>query len=79
LHENGFLCTEADENVLAGSSFTMIQCMNYLANLGIFNSKKLLQVGYFNQLDLLQVDPDKLPDCGVRIGEKTDQQKFYIV
>jgi len=43
----------SDTPYLAGSSATMLQCMNHLASLGILSETELWQVGYDNPLALL--------------------------
>jgi len=45
---------------LAGSSATMLQCMNYLASLGLLTPKQLMMVGFRNPLRLLGIEPDKI-------------------
>jgi len=42
---------------LAGSSATMLQCMNYLASLHVLNESELWKVGFDNPLALLGKDP----------------------
>jgi len=44
-----------DTPYLAGSSATMLQCMNHLAGLGILSEAELWQVGIGNPLDLLGI------------------------
>lgn len=45
---------------LVGSSSTMIECMNNLRSLKILDRKELLDVGFYNPLRLIQVDPDSV-------------------
>lgn len=45
---------------LAGSSATILQCMNYLASLGMLSAEELLTVGFLNPLKLIKVSPDSL-------------------
>jgi len=44
-----------DTPYLAGSSATMLQCMNHLASLEILSEAELWQVGYENPLALLGI------------------------
>jgi N-acetylglucosamine-6-phosphate deacetylase len=50
VHENGKVCVAADSNMLAGSGFNMMQCMNHLASLGILPEQNLYKVGFVNPL-----------------------------
>jgi N-acetylglucosamine-6-phosphate deacetylase len=49
-----------DTGYLAGSSATMLQCMNYLASLGLLSIEQLVQMCFFNPLRLLEVDPSSI-------------------
>jgi N-acetylglucosamine-6-phosphate deacetylase len=46
---------------LAGSSATMLQCMNHLASLGLLSLDELLAVGFFNPALLVGMDPAGIP------------------
>ncbi len=48
----------ADTPYLAGSSATMLQCMNFLASLHMLSEKELWKVGFDNPLKLLGRDPE---------------------
>lgn len=50
----------ADGQTLVGSSATMFECMNVLARLKLLNEEELWQVGRFNPLALLGLDPQRL-------------------
>ena len=54
----GRLSLVSDSNVLAGSSATMLKCMNHLASLGILTEEELWQVGFGNPLRMLGFGPD---------------------
>jgi N-acetylglucosamine-6-phosphate deacetylase len=56
LEESGRLYVP-DKGCLAGSSATMLVCMNHLASLGLLTLEEMEQVGYFNPLRLIGVDP----------------------
>ena len=59
LEENGLL-HNAKTGYLAGSSYTMIKCMNYLASLKILTKDELAVTGFFNPLKLIDVSPETL-------------------
>lgn len=56
LEESGFL-HDADSPYLAGSSATMLHCMNHLAGLGLLSLDELIAVGFHNPLRLIGLDP----------------------
>ena len=45
---------------MAGSSATMLECMNYLASLNLLDEEQLLKVGFYNPLELIGDCPDKI-------------------
>jgi len=55
LEENGYLHMPA-KKCMAGSSATMLECMNYLASLKLLKEGELLKVGFYNPLELIGVD-----------------------
>jgi len=55
LEKNGLLHNPAQGN-LAGSSSTMMECMNHLASLDLMSPDELVQVCYYNPLKLIGVD-----------------------
>jgi len=59
LEENGRIYNPA-ARCLAGSSATMLQCMNYLASLRLLTPEQLMMVGFHNPLRLLGIDPDTI-------------------
>ena len=59
LEEDGRLYN-ADSGYLAGSSATMLECMNYLASLRLLSDEQLLDVGFFNPLKLIDVKADSI-------------------
>jgi N-acetylglucosamine-6-phosphate deacetylase len=46
---------------LVGSSYTLMKCMNYLASLKVLSLEDLLDLGYYNPLRLIEVDPSTIP------------------
>ncbi len=60
LEPNGFLHRE-ENRLPAGSVSTMMECMNFLASLGVLNEKELSKIGHENPLNLLgkKIDPDR--------------------
>ena len=56
--ENGRLCLASDANVLAGSAATMMECMNHLASLRIYDESDLLKIGFETPLRLLGLDAE---------------------
>ena len=59
LEESGLL-HDPVKQCLAGSSATMLQCMNYLASLNLLSPEELLQVGFYNPLQLIGVKPNQI-------------------
>ncbi len=58
--ENNGLLHNPQKECLAGSSATMLECMNYLASLGLLGEQELLKVGFSNPLELINVNPDTI-------------------
>ncbi len=56
LDSNGRLYNP-EKNCLVGSSATALECMNYLAGLGILSLEELLLVGFYNPLRVLGIAP----------------------
>ena len=56
LEENGYL-HEAQGPYLAASSFTMMQCMNYLASRRLLGAEELVKIGFHNPLRLIGAEP----------------------
>jgi N-acetylglucosamine-6-phosphate deacetylase len=59
LEESGRLYNP-EKHCLVGSSSTMLQCMNHLANLALLNPSDLLEVGFYNPLRLLEIAPSSV-------------------
>jgi N-acetylglucosamine-6-phosphate deacetylase len=51
---------DPESDLLAGSSATMLECMNHLASLDLLTTQELISVSYKNPLRLLSIDPDSL-------------------
>ena len=56
LEPSGYLHMPS-RNCMAGSSRTMLQCMNHLHSLRLLNPSELVQVGFHNPLRLLGITP----------------------
>ncbi len=59
LEENGLL-HNPERGCLAGSSSTMIECMNHLASLNFLTTDELLKVGFYNPLRLIGIEPENI-------------------
>lgn len=59
LDESGRLYNP-ETGYLVGSSSTMIDCINYLASLQIVKESELLELGFYNPISQLNLDPDKI-------------------
>lgn len=76
LEENGRVYNP-HAGYLVGSSATMLDCMNYLASLGLIPDEQLLTVGFFNPLKLIGIDPDSIqPVVEVLFDER--QRRFIL-
>ena len=60
LEESGLLHNPAKQ-CLVGSSATMRQCMNYLAELGFAAGDELIKIGFSNPLRLIDMEPGAIP------------------
>lgn len=58
LESNGYLHRKGATQH-AGSTATMLECMNFLASLGELNENGLRKVGYENPLKLINVEIDR--------------------
>ncbi|MDZ7718295.1 MAG: hypothetical protein U5K72_05680 [Balneolaceae bacterium] len=74
LKESGRLYNP-ETGYLVGSSSTMIDCMNYLHSLQLLNKKELLDVGFFNPLRFLKMDPDEIAD---RFNSRIELDEYFI-
>jgi N-acetylglucosamine-6-phosphate deacetylase len=63
---------------LVGSSATLLQCMNHLASLGFLSLEELLQVGFYNPLRLIGINPEKIFASGKSLVFD-DQQHLFAV
>jgi len=62
---------------LAGSSAMMLQCMNHLASLELVSLNDLLQMGFYNPLKLLKINPDAIPG-NKSLTYKKENQTFQL-
>lgn len=56
LEKNGRITLASNPNLMAGSSATMLQCMNHMASLNLLTYYELFNIGYSNPLKLLNSD-----------------------
>ena len=78
LREDGKLHIRADENVLAGSSYNLLQCMNYLASLDMLTEDELWQVGCLNALKVLGRRPEQLAKTGQSLHYEGESRTFEL-
>ena len=78
LRDDGKLHLRADENVLAGSSYNLLECMNYLASLHILSEDELWQVGCLNALRVLGLRPEQLAEAGQRVRYVGESRTFEL-
>jgi N-acetylglucosamine-6-phosphate deacetylase len=76
LEENGRLHDPA-KGCLAGSSSTMLQCMNYLASLGLLALDDLMLVGRGNALRLMGLADGDV--CGEMILDYDEGERMFAV
>ena len=75
--ENDGLLHNVRRNCLAGSTSSMIDCMNHLASLDFLDLDDLLRVGYQNPLRLIGVDPGEIA-ADRRIDYNREKRKFTL-
>jgi N-acetylglucosamine-6-phosphate deacetylase len=75
LEESGRLYNPFTDG-LVGSSATLLQCMNHLASLGFLSQKELLQVGFYNPLRLIGVQPEEIYASGSSLYYDDQQRTF---
>ena len=78
LREDGKLHLRADENVLAGSSYCLLQCMNYLASLNLLTEDELWQVGCLTALRVLGLRPQRLERPGQSLRYDSESRTFEL-
>ena len=76
LRPDGRLHLADDENLLAGSSCNMMQCMNRLASLDVLSEEALWSVGHTNPLRVLGRSGDQLAPCGKGIRYEAEKKRF---
>ncbi|MHC4329195.1 MAG: N-acetylglucosamine-6-phosphate deacetylase [Planctomycetota bacterium] len=62
---------------LAGSSLTMLECMNYLASLDLVGYDELVAMGFHNPLKLIGLGPEDIVQSGDICFDEEDKV-FYI-
>ena len=73
LEEDGYL-HEAQGPYLAGSSSTMLRCMNHLASLQLLDFEDLVKIGFHNPLRLIGANPPEAD--GVSVSFEQEQGVF---
>ncbi len=74
LEKNGLL-HDAQSGYLAGSSSTILECMNFLVSLSILGYEDLLRVGFYNPLTLIGIDPSAI-EASVPIIFNPSRERF---
>ena len=59
LEDDGLLHNPG-RNCLAGSSSTILECMNHLASLKLLSFDEMMQVGFYNPLKLIGINPESV-------------------
>jgi N-acetylglucosamine-6-phosphate deacetylase len=77
LEESGLL-HNPHKGFLVGSSATMLVCMNHLASLGLFSLDELLDLGFYNPLRLIGIQPSAIPS-GIVLQYEPNIQKFQAL
>jgi N-acetylglucosamine-6-phosphate deacetylase len=73
--ESDGLLYDAGSGYLAGSSSTVLECMNFLASLNILGYEDLLHLGYYNPLKLIGIDPSAI-EAAVPIVFDPNRERF---
>jgi N-acetylglucosamine-6-phosphate deacetylase len=68
LEESGRLYNP-ETGYLVGSSVTMLDCMNFLSSLELLSVEELLNVGFYNPLNLIHTDPESISGTGLKYDE----------
>lgn len=76
LEKNGLL-HNPEKNCLVGSSFTMIECMNYMLSLNLFDEERLFMAGFYNPLKMIGISPKDIKSKNSVKLDKT-LNKFII-
>ncbi len=75
--EEGGRLYNPETGYLAGSSSTMLECMNHLASLGLISSDELVAMGFHNPLKLIGLGPKDIAQSGDICFDEEDRV-FYI-
>ena len=78
LREDGFLYVKKTGH-LAGSSSTMLECMNYLASLDLLSEDELLEAGFYNPLRLINIDPGVIKSEHTIVCDKEKGKRRYRI
>lgn len=72
LEESGLL-HNPETGYLVGSSSTMIDCMNFLLSLDSLSLEELFELGFYNPLGLIGIDPELIKNNMLGRVEKRDE------
>jgi N-acetylglucosamine-6-phosphate deacetylase len=75
--EDSGLLHHSQKGFLVGSSATLLVCMNHLASQGIFSLDDLLNLGFYNQLRLMNIPASSIPS-GKPIHYDPSTRKFFV-
>ena len=78
LRKDGRLSLASDDCLLAGSSFTLYRCMNFLASLEILTESDLWQIAYFNPLKLLGLEQEDLGEGAGGVQYDRPYKRFTL-
>ena len=76
LEETGLLYNP-EKNCMVGSSATMLECMNHLASLKILNLSELIDLGFYNPLKIININPESVTSQTSLIFDE-DKMLFQI-
>ncbi len=76
LEKSGLLYNK-QTGLLAGSSSTLLKCMNMLASLNLLELDDLINVGFYNPLQLIGVDP-RIISSAISLYFDNDKSLFYL-
>ncbi|MDD5699174.1 MAG: amidohydrolase family protein [Victivallaceae bacterium] len=76
--ETDGLLHNPEKKCLVGSSATMLQCVNYLASLGLLTPEELIRVAFTNPLKAIGINPDFIP-TGVNCAWNEAEKQFIPV
>jgi N-acetylglucosamine-6-phosphate deacetylase len=79
LSPDGRLSLQTDPHIMAGSSSTLFNGMNFLSSMGVLTEEELWQIGFDNPLLLLGLNPLKLSGGKNRVEYNPDARRFELL